>query len=454
MEFEGKKVLVIGIARSGVAAINSLVRRGAVVTACDIKDRDQLGDDILNRIEKLGAVCCCGKYPVVDKDKFDIVVPSPGVPLDVEPVARARALDIPVMGEVELAYRIKSPDVNIYAITGTNGKTTTTSLLHFILQQDGRKAAAGGNIGVPLTGLIEQMPEGELATEISSFQLATTISFHPHIAGILNITPDHLDRHKTLEAYIEAKARIFANQNADDFVILNYEDNILRKMAAKCRSEVVFFSTERVLDQGAYIENGYIKVKIKNRSARICPASAIKLRGRHNLENILCATAMAWAAGVNAEVLHKALAEFKGIRHRMEEVGIKNGVLYINDSKGTNPESTIKAIESFAEPLVLILGGRSKGSDFRPLARLVNKRVKELVLLGEARAIIKQAVMETGFKNINEVDSFEAAVNKAAELSEPGDVVLLSPACASWDMFDNYEQRGDLFCQMVRARKE
>jgi len=225
-------------------------------------------------------------------------------------------------------------------------------------------------------------------------------------------------------------------------------------MAAKCRSEVVFFSTERVLDQGAYIENGYIKVKIKNRSARICPASAIKLRGRHNLENILCATAMAWAAGVNAEVLHKALAEFKGIRHRMEEVGIKNGVLYINDSKGTNPESTIKAIESFAEPLVLILGGRSKGSDFRPLARLVNKRVKELVLLGEARAIIKQAVMETGFKNINEVDSFEAAVNKAAELSEPGDVVLLSPACASWDMFDNYEQRGDLFCQMVRARKE
>jgi len=167
MEFEGKKVLVIGIARSGVAAINSLVRRGAAVTACDIKDRDQLGDDILNRIEKLGAVCCCGKYPVVDKDKFDIVVPSPGVPLDVEPVARARALDIPVMGEVELAYRIKSPDVNIYAITGTNGKTTTTSLLHFILQQDGRKAAAGGNIGVPLTGLIEQMPEGELATEIS-----------------------------------------------------------------------------------------------------------------------------------------------------------------------------------------------------------------------------------------------------------------------------------------------
>ena len=208
MEFEGKKVLVIGIARSGVAAINSLVRRGAAVTACDIKDRDQLGDDILNRIEKLGAVCCCGKYPVVDKDKFDIVVPSPGVPLDVEPVARARALDIPVMGEVELAYRIKSPDVNIYAITGTNGKTTTTSLLHFILQQDGRKAAAGGNIGVPLTGLIEQMPEGELATEISSFQLATTISFHPHIAGILNITPDHLDRHKTLEAYIEARMQM------------------------------------------------------------------------------------------------------------------------------------------------------------------------------------------------------------------------------------------------------
>lgn len=454
MEFEGKKVLVIGIARSGVAAIKSLVRRGSIVTACDIKDRDKLGNDVVNTVEKLGVGCCCGKYPAMTKDSFDMVVPSPGVPLDVEPVIKARAMGIPVMGEVELAYRIKSPSVNIYAITGTNGKTTTTSLLYFILEQDGRQAAAGGNIGVPLTGLIETMSEGEIAVEISSFQLATTISFHPHIAGILNITPDHLDRHKTLEAYIEAKARIFANQSPDDFTILNYEDNSLREMADRCLSQVIFFSTERILDQGAYVEDGYITVKIKDDKARICRVEEIRLRGRHNLENILCAAAMARAAGVDTAVLHKALVEFKGIRHRMEEVGIKKGVLYINDSKGTNPESTIKAIESFAEPLVLILGGRSKGSDFGPLARLVNKRVKQLVILGEARKIIKHAVMETGFANINEVDTFEAAVKKASELAEPGNVVLMSPACASWDMFDNYEKRGDLFCELVQAMEE
>jgi UDP-N-acetylmuramoylalanine--D-glutamate ligase len=454
MEFRGKKVLVLGMARSGLAAAEALTRHGAVVTACDIKSRDKIGEDIINQVEQTGAVGCWGKYPQVNQASFDIVMPSPGVPLDIEPVLQARSLNIPVMGEVELAYRLKKPGVKIYAITGTNGKTTTTSLLHFILSRDGRQSAAGGNIGVPLTGLIENMPQGEIAVEISSFQLATTISFHPHIAGILNITPDHLDRHKSLEAYIEAKARVFANQNEDDFTVLNYEDNNLRQLAAICKAQVVFFSTERVLDQGAFIENGQITVKINNQKVSVCPVGEIKLRGRHNMENILCAAAMALAAGVRPDALHKALVDFKGIRHRMEEVGVKKGVLYINDSKGTNPESTIKAIESFTEPLVLILGGRSKGSDFGPLARLVSKRVKELIVLGEARSIIKQAVMETGFTNINEVDSFEAAVAKAADLARPGDVVLMSPACASWDMFDNYEQRGDLFCELVQAMRD
>lgn len=450
MELEGKKVLVVGIARSGIAAVKSLVQRGAVVTACDIKERAELGQ-VIDMLENMGVFCFCGGYPSVDKRRFDIIMPSPGVPLDIEPIAKAQALEIPLMGEVELAYRIKSPGLNIYAITGTNGKTTTTSLLQFILEKDGRQAAAGGNIGVPLTGLVENMSDGEIAVEISSFQLVTTISFHPHIAAILNITPDHMDRHKTMEAYIEAKSRIFANQTAEDFAILNYEDDALRQIAKNCPAQVIFFSTEQVLERGVCVENGFITTKIDGTPTPICPLKDIRLRGKHNLENILCATAMASAAGVAPAVLHKALAEFRGIRHRMEEVGVKNGVLYINDSKGTNPDSTIKAIESFDEPLILIAGGRNKGSDFSDLAQLIKMRVKGLVLVGEARAIIKQAVIETGFTNIYEVEDFPKAVERAADLAVPGDVVLLSPACASWDMFDDYEQRGDLFCELVHA---
>lgn len=452
MNFAGKKVLVVGIARSGIAAAEALIHRGAVVTACDIKSRAELGSSI-DLLEEMGVTCCSGEYPLVDNTTFDLVIPSPGVPLEIEPIKKARLLHIPIMGEVELAYLIKSPQLEIYAVTGTNGKTTTTSLLHFILAHDGRKSAAGGNIGVPLTGLVETMPEGVIAVEVSSFQLETIIDFHPRITGLLNITPDHIDRHKTLENYIEAKARIFANQTPADYTVLNYEDQVLRQLASRCQAQVIFFSTEQVLDEGLYVENGFVILDLKGKKNRICSLSQIKLRGQHNLENILCASAMAAAAGVSPAIIQRALIEFRGIRHRMEEVACKNGVLYINDSKGTNPDSTIKAIESFPEPIILIAGGRNKGSDFKHLAGLINSRVKDLIVLGEARDTIKQAVMETGFGNIYEVEDFAAAVYKAAELARAGDVVLLSPACASWDMFANYEERGDLFCKLVQALK-
>lgn len=449
MDFAGKKILVVGLARSGMAAIKLLHKRGAVLTACDIKTADELGEKI-NILKSMDITIFAGDYPVIDNASFDLVVTSPGVRMEFEPIKQARLLGISVISEVELAYAIKAPDVELCAVTGTNGKTTTTSLLQYIFEKSGRRSVAGGNIGVPLTTLVDGMDEGVITVEVSSFQLETTIKFKPHICGILNITPDHLDWHKTLDNYITAKTRIFANQTSDDFTILNYEDNEIRKMASLCKSKVLFFSTDRVLKEGAFVENNYIKVIINNNEFNICTLDDLLLRGKHNLENVLCASAMAIAAGVKTPELKDALSSFKGIRHRLEEVVSKDGVLYINDSKGTNPDSTMRAIESFNEPVILIAGGRNKGSDFSELAKLINSRVKELVLLGEARDVIKTAVMDTGFKNIHEVEDFSSAVAKAHELSRPGDVVLLSPACASWDMFDNYEQRGDLFCDLVR----
>jgi UDP-N-acetylmuramoylalanine--D-glutamate ligase len=449
VDFAGKKILVVGLARSGMAAISLLHKRGAVLTACDIKKADELGEKI-NILKNMDVAIFASEYPIINKESFDLVVTSPGVRMEFEPIKQARLLDIPVISEVELAYAIKDPRVELLAVTGTNGKTTTTSLLQYIFEKDGRISVAGGNIGVPLTTLVDGMDEGVITVEVSSFQLETTIKFKPHICGILNITPDHLDWHKTLNNYITAKTRIFTNQTSDDYTILNYEDNEIRNMALLCKSKVLFFSTDRVLKEGAFVEDNYIKVIINNHEYKICTLNELLLRGKHNLENVLCASAMAIAAEVKPPVLKDALSSFKGIRHRLEEVVSKDGILYINDSKGTNPDSTIRAIESFNEPVILIAGGRNKGSDFIELAKLINSRVKELILLGEAKDVIKTAVMDTGFRNIHEVKDFSSAVTRAHELSVPGDVVLLSPACASWDMFDNYEQRGDLFCDLVR----
>lgn len=449
MDFAGKKILMVGLARSGMAVISLLHKRGVILTACDIKKADELGGKI-KLLESMDVRVFAGSCPVIERDTFDIVIASPGVRLEFEPLQKAHLMGIPVISEVELAYAIKAPGVELCAVSGTNGKTTTTSLLQYIFAKDGRRSVAGGNIGVPLTTLVDGMEEGVISLEVSSFQLETTIDFKPHICGLLNITPDHLDWHKTMDNYIRAKTKIFANQTGDDYTILNYEDHEIRKMASSCPSKVLFFSTDRVLKEGAFVEDNYIKVIVDNKQFNICKLDEVLLRGKHNLENVLCASAMAIAAGVNTQVLRQSLSSFKGIRHRLEEVTSKHGVLYINDSKGTNPDSTIRAIESFNEPIILIAGGRNKGSDFNELAKLINKRVKELVLLGESRKVIKTAVMDTGFRNIHEVEDFSSAVIRASELSSSGDVVLLSPACASWDMFDNYEQRGDLFCDLVR----
>lgn len=450
MEFNDKSILVVGLARSGLAAIDVLLKHGAVLSACDSKSAEELGEKYFE-LKASDIKLYTGSYPQVGPGDYDLLVVSPGVPLQIAPVKQAYEAGIPVIGEVELAYLLKAGGVEIYAITGTNGKTTTTALLQYIMETAGKKAYSGGNIGIPLTTLLDQLEEGVIAVEMSSFQLETSIDFRPHICGLLNITPDHLDRHGSMESYIAAKAKIFARQDSSDYAIFNYEDESLRKIAEFCPSRAVFFSTERILEEGAFVEDGTITISLNSKRQPVCPVAEVLLRGRHNLENILCAVLMAYIGGIQAEVICSALKTFKGVRHRMEEVAVHNGIIYINDSKATNPESVMRALESFKEPIILIAGGRNKGSRFNILAQYIKSKVKELILLGEAKQDIKAAVIDAGFKNIHEVEDLEAAVAKAYELARKGDVILLSPACASWDMFANYEQRGDLFCELVRS---
>lgn len=451
LDFKTKKVLVVGAGISGIAAIKVLLSRGAEITVCDKKERNKILESLPPG--SVDNVAIYSNSSDIDLHGYDLLIVSPGIKPETEPIAQALARNIPVISEVELAYLIKSPAVEIYAVTGTNGKTTTTTLMQEILTAAGKTSAAGGNIGVALTTVVDEMKTGIAVAEISSFQLEAIKTFRPHICGLLNITPDHIDRHKSMQNYIKIKSRIFENQQAEDYAVFNYEDPALRKISEECPAQKVFFSTERELESGAFIKNNTVTVRMHTQEITICRLDEILLRGKHNQENVLCATAMAAVAGVEPEYIAAALKTFKGVRHRMEEVDVVGGVLYINDSKGTNPESSIKAIESFDVPIILIAGGRNKGSRFDLLAQAVRRSVKELILLGEAKEEIKSEVMTAGFANIHEVEDLTAAVKKAHQLAREGEVVLLSPACASWDMFDNYEQRGDLFCDTVHLMK-
>jgi len=348
---------------------------------------------------------------------------------------------------MELAFCFaKAP---IVAITGTNGKTTTTALVGELFQNSGKATLVGGNIGLPLISAVEDSPAEVIVAEVSSFQLETTSSYRPKVSVILNITPDHLDRHGTMEIYTEAKAKIFANQQANDYVVLNFDDPLTAPLANKAAAEKVFFSRREVLDRGVYIKEGNITVNIDGNEEYILPTKDVFIPGAHNLENALAAVAAASVMGVSKETISSVLREFKGVPHRLEFVAEVSGVKYINDSKGTNSFASIKALEAFSEPVVLIAGGRNKGSDFRDLALMIKDKVCVLVVLGECAEQLTAAVSETGFSNIQAAGDLPQAVRLAAKAARPGDVVLLSPACASWDMFRNFEERGDMFKGLV-----
>ena len=437
------KVLVIGAARSGMAGAEFLAKEGNQVVLTDMKQPAQT-----NGLEEQGVDFIWGEQPDVAAIQPDYIVMSPGVPLTIPPVRYAQENGIPVIGELELAYR--NCKAEFAAITGTNGKTTTTTLIGELMKKTGRRVFVGGNIGVPVISYADQLQaEDIVVAEVSSFQLETVESFCPHLALMINLTPDHLDRHGDMAGYLAAKARIFENQKESDYLVLNYDDVALQELQAQSNGKVIFFSQKHKLEEGVYLDGEQVVLTLNGENVAICRADEIAIKGKHNLENAMGAIAFAYLSGVSPADIREVLMEFQGVEHRLEPVRTLNDVLYINDSKGTNPDSTIKAIEAYDRPLVIILGGKNKGVPFAELAQLVKQRVKKAVLVGQAKAELKEALTEADYHEFVEVDSFEAAVATAANLAEPGDIVLLSPACTSWDMFSSFEERGRLFKQLV-----
>lgn len=446
----GDAILIIGAARSGVASAEYLLSIGKQIVISDMNTK--LAEDVETQLGHASVSYVWGKQPDVAALQPELIVMSPGVPLSIPPVVKARELGIPVISEPELAFRYS--DVPFVAITGTNGKTTTTTLTAFLLEKEGRKVVAGGNIGLPLISQCPKMSANDIVVaEMSSFQLESVDSFCPKVAVVMNLTPDHLDRHKTMEAYAAAKANIFKNQGPEEYLLLNKDDAIVAAMAAGAKSHVYYFSQQEILDEGIWLEDGNLVYRLDKNGAPqvLIPAAEIGIVGSHNWQNAMAASLAALLMGQQPEIIAERLRAFKGVAHRMEPVATIDGVLYVNDSKGTNPDSTEKALGSYGErPIVLIAGGRNKGSDMAVLVPLMRAHCRGVVLVGEATGDFIDAFERTGYTDYVCADSFEDAVDKAREMAQSGDVVLLSPACASWDMFDNFEQRGDLFKELVK----
>jgi len=446
MELKDKRVLVVGLGKSGVASALFLKERGARVTVSDTKSGDELRDEIPALLDQ-GITVETGGHGERTFHGQDLIVVSPGVPVDAPPLVQARALGETVIGEIELASRfLPGP---IVAITGSNGKTTTTALVGEILTAGGRPTLVGGNIGTPAISLAERAtPESVIVLEVSSFQLETIEKFHPKIAVVLNVTPDHLDRHRTFEAYAGAKARILENQTDNDFAVLNADDPTCVAMAARTRAHVFWFSRRKEVQRGAWAHEGRILFRDDRGQREIMLTSEIPLKGAHNLENVLAAVCAGSLMGCAPDRIRQAVREFKAVEHRLEYVATIRGVDYYNDSKATNVDATIKALEAFPGNIHLILGGKDKGSDYTVLNDLLRKRVKRVYTIGAAAAKI-----ESQIKNVEVVhaETLEHALHKANAAAEPGDVVLLAPACASFDQFKNYEQRGHVFKEIVRG---
>lgn len=443
-DWQEKKVAILGIARSGVACAQVLLNRGAQVILSDVRPAAELAEILPQvpaeaEIETGGHSSAC-----LDAD---LIIVSPGVPKSLPILQAAEADGVEVIGEIELAYRITQDP--IVAITGTNGKTTTTTLIGEILKHAGKNAPVGGNIGLPLVLLAEQSVD-YLVAEISSYQLETAIELRPHVALWLNFSDDHLTRHGSREGYWEAKKRLFANQKGDDWAVLNADDPAIHPLIGNLQARSLPFSRRGTLDEGICVENGYIVHRSEGASANILPLSDIQLRGTHNLENCLAATAVAIALEIPHTAIAEAIRSFKGVEHRIEPVLTLDNVLYFNDSKGTNYDSTIKAIESFKEPLVLIAGGRDKGGAIAPMVEAICARVSHVVLLGESAPYFERVLRTGGYEAITIASDLAGAVTAARSLALPGGVVLFSPACASFDMFKNFEERGRQFKAIVQ----
>ena len=447
MDVNNKRVLVVGLGKSGVASALFLKTRGARVTVSDSKAQDELKNEIPVLLDQ-GIVVETGGHGERTFRGQDLIVVSPGVPVDAPPLVQARAMDEKVIGEIELAAEFFPG--TIIAITGSNGKTTTTTLAGEILAAGGRSTLVGGNIGTPAISLVEQASAETIAVlEVSSFQLETIQTFHPRIAVVLNVTPDHLDRHRTFAAYTDAKARIFENQRSDDFAVLNADDSTCVEMASRTKAQVFWFSWKKEVKLGAYVRDGQILFRDSKSQREIMLLSEIPLKGAHNVENVLAAVCVGALSAVEPGRIRKAVASFKAVEHRLEYVATVRGVEYYNDSKATNVDATIKALESFPANIHLILGGKDKGSDYSVLNDLLRQRVKRVYTIGAAAAKIESQIK--GAAEMVRAETLEIAIKRAAESAQPGDTVLLAPACASFDQFRSYEHRGRVFKEAVKA---
>jgi UDP-N-acetylmuramoylalanine--D-glutamate ligase len=442
----GKKVLVLGLARSGLAVARLLRQEGAIVRGSDRKSQAELEPEV-RELRQLGVEVETGGHRFGGLRGVDFVVVSPGIPHDVPILKEARNQHIPLYSELEVAsWWAQTPMV---AVTGSNGKTTTTTLLGQIFQRAGRACQVAGNIGFPLSAGVQSVPpDGVLVVEVSSFQLEYTESFRPRVGVILNITPDHLDRHGTMDAYAYAKARLLMNQTATDTAVLNHDDPRTAALESQTRSNVIPYSVHKTIERGVFVRNGQIISSLTGADQKVLPSDQVALPGPHNLSNALAAVAAAQSLEVDLADCAQELKSFKGLEHRLELVRVLDGVRYVNDSKATNVEAVRQALLSFSGKIVLIAGGRDKDADFSRINRLIRQRVRWLLLLGEARERIRRAW--GGLTEAILVEDLREAVLLAQKKARPGDTVLLSPACASFDMFRNFEDRGNTFKKIVQ----
>ncbi|MBO0858885.1 MAG: UDP-N-acetylmuramoyl-L-alanine--D-glutamate ligase [Chloracidobacterium sp.] len=445
MRVDGKKILIVGLARSGAAAAAFLLSRGARVVVNDAKPESELKN--VDGLRANGVEVVAGSHPPELFEKSDLIVVSPGVPLALEPFRRAREAGVEIISEVELAARFLRG--RLIGITGSNGKTTTTTLAGVLLKGAGLPTQVGGNIGEPLISLVSTSREdGFTVIELSSFQLEAVERLHLFVSVIINITPDHLDRYDSMDEYVTAKTNIFRNQTAADYAVLNADDERVSKMDTLTGARTIFFSRRIELDEGIFLRGSRIIHRASGAERELIARDEITLRGDHNLENVMSALAIGIACGAPAESMRSGVRNFKGVEHRLEFVAEINGVKFYNDSKATNVDAAIKCIEAFDGGVNVILGGKDKGGDYAPLAPLVRDRCSNVILIGAAADKIEAALRNT--RPMRRASTMEEAVEIGLKIGKPGEVVLLAPACASFDMFDNYEHRGRVFKEAVR----
>ncbi|MEW6380422.1 MAG: UDP-N-acetylmuramoyl-L-alanine--D-glutamate ligase [bacterium] len=451
-EFKGKRVLIVGMAKTGVALAKLLAEQGALVTINDIRPEAEFSA-VLSELQGLSYRAEFGTHRVETFLDQDLILVSPGVPIRQQAFEEARSHNIPISNDLELAFMLtRAP---FLAIAGTNGKTTTTTLLGDIFTRAGRNIILGGNIGTPLSPLVCEQPEAEfIIAEVSSFQLEVIHRFRPRVGIMLNITPDHLDRYASWDEYVQAKARLFANQTAEDFALINARDAATPQLLAMRQGsgKLLFFRTDAPVDEGVMIRGTDVVARLDGREEHICSLGRMKLSGGHNRENVLTAALTAWLCRIDQAAIQHSIDEFTGLSHRIEFVAEIRGVRFIDDSKGTNVDAVVRAIESITGPIWLILGGRDKENDYHPLIPLVRDRVRGILAIGESREKVDRF-----FRQIVPVycfDSFKGAVQQGFSLAAPGDTVLLSPACASFDMFQSYAHRGQVFKQLVQELKD